>query len=190
MLPAATYPAVVVPVETPNGPVSIQWGPGSEKSPFTAAVTFEVLSGPYAGQRITAFLYFGEKSAPHSMKGLRAAGFTGDDIDKFSDQNPDIECQIVVGHETYQGKTRAKVLWINQAGGGGFVFEKQLSPSELRKFSAQFKGALKSVPAVTGKKAERQAPSAPPADEGGWSGNDSLPPPDDNPSQDDDGIPF
>lgn len=193
MIPAAAYPAVVVPVETENGAFSIQWGPATPKSPFTAAVCFEILSGPQAGQKITAFLYFGEGSVGHSMKALRACGFTGDDIDKFADQTPDIECQIVVEHEVYEGKTRAKVKWINQAGGQGFTFEKPLDRGSLRKFSAQFKSALKAVPSVTGKKAERQAPSAaPPSD---YDGMDSLPPPTDNPPDgpppaSDDDIPF
>lgn len=200
MLPAGTYAAVVAPVETERGPVYIQWGPGTDKSPFTAAVNFEVLNGPQAGQKITSFLYFsstagrsGKTVAERSIESLRACGFTGDDIDKFAEQTPDIECQIVVEHETYQGKTTAKVKWVNQAGGGGFVFEKPLDSTSLRKFSAQFKGALKGIPAVQGKKAERQAPT--PATDGiqeggsGWTGNDSLPPPRDNPSANDD-IPF
>jgi len=192
MLPAGTYAAVVASVDTERGPVYIQWGPGTERSPFVAAVSFEVLNGPQAGQKISAFLYFGEKSAVRSMESLRACGFTGDDIDKFSDQNPDIECQIVVEHETFEGKTRAKVKWINKAGGGAFTFEKPLPPNELRRFSAQFKGTLKQMPAVAGKKAERQAPSSAPPAGDEWSGNDHLPPPTDGPppASDDDGIPF
>ena len=197
MLPEGTYSAVVAPVETDKGPVHIQWGPGTKNSPFVAAVSFEVLNGPCAGQRITAFLYFadtagksGKTVAERSLESLRACGFTGDDIDKFADQHPDIECQIVVEHETYEGKTRAKVKWINPAT-RGFTFEKPLDSTSLRKYSAQLKSTLKGIPAVVGKKAERQAPSAPPADDGGWSGNDTLPPPDDVPPPGDDSdLPF
>ena len=184
MIPEGTYPAVVAPVETERGPVYIQWGPATDKSPFTAAVCFEILSGPQAGQKISSFLYFsssagksGKTVAERSIESLRACGFTGDDIDKFSDQAPDIECQIVVEHETYQGKTVAKVKWINKAGGGGFTFEKPLAPSELRKFSAQFKGVLKNIPVVAGKKAERQPPTAAVGDMPSWSGNDAPDPP-------------
>lgn len=194
MLPAGTYASVVAPVETEKGPVYIQWGPGTTKSPFTAAVCFEVLNGPHAGQKITAFLYFSDGAVDRSLESLRACGFTGDDIDKFSDQTPDIECQIVVEHETYDGKTRAKVKWINSAS-RGFTFEKPLDAPSLRKYSAQLKSKLKGIPVVAGKKAERQAPStAPSSDEGsGWSGNDQLPPPSNNPTDSgaaDDSIPF
>jgi len=190
MLPAGTYAAVVAPVDTDHGPVSIQWGPGTAKSPFVAAVSFEILNGPQAGQRITAFLYFGDNSVERSMESLRYCGFTGDDIDKFADQHPEIEVQIVVEHETYEGKTRPKVKWINKAGGGAFTFDAPLAPNDLRRFSAQFKSKLKSIPAVTGKKAERQAPTAAPPDDNGWNGNDTLPPPNNNPPTTDDDVPF
>ena len=197
MLPAGTYAAVVSPVQTDHGTVPIQWGPGTDKSPFTAAVNFEIINGPFSGQKITAFLYFsdtagksGKTTAERSIESLRACGFTGDDIDKFADQSPDIEVQIVVEHETYQGKVRAKVAWINAAS-RGFTFEKPLETSSLRKFSAQLKSTLKAIPVVQGKKAERQPPtSAPPADDNGWNGNDTLPPPNNNPRTADDDIPF
>ena len=194
MLPAGTYAAVVSPVQTASGTVPIQWGPGTDKSPFTAAVNFEVISGPHSGQKITAFLYFGDTvsksgktTAERSLESLRACGFTGDDIDKFADQTPDIEVEIVVQHEEYKGKMRAKVAWINAAS-RGFTFDKPLESTSLRKFSAQLKSTLKSIPAVNGKKAERQpATAAPAGDE--WSGNDQLPPPDDVPPPNDD-LPF
>jgi len=187
MLPAGTYAAVVAPAETDHGRASIQWGPATQRSPFSAAVGFEVINGPESGQKITAFLYFGDASFQRSLESLRACGFTGDDIDKFADQTPDIECQIVVEHETYEGKVRPKVKWINKAG-GVFTFEKPLPQSDLLRFSAQFKTALKSVPVVQGKKAERQAPTAaPPPAEDGWRGNDDPDPP--PPSTTDD-IPF
>lgn len=200
MLPAATYAAVVAPVETEKGPVYIQWGPGTDKSPFTAAVCFEVLNGPQAGQKITAFLYFSDTAGKsgktvfeRSLESLRVCGFTGDDIDKFADQTPDIECSIVVEHETYQGKTTAKVKWINQAGGQGFTFEKPLDATSLRKYSAQFKSKLRSIPVVAGKKAERQPPTAAPADDeggSGWNGNDTMAPPAGLPPGADQEIPF
>lgn len=181
MIPAGTYPVVVSPVETERGPVHIQWGPGTTKSPFQAAVCFEVLRGPQAGQKITAFLYFSDDTAKRSMESLRACGFTGDDIDKFSDQKPDIECEIVVDHEVYKEKTRAKVKWINSAS-RGFSFEAPLDPGSLRKFSAQMRNTLKAIPVVAGKKAERQAPTAAPVGasdpgESQWSGNDDPDPP-------------
>jgi hypothetical protein len=194
MIPEGIYAAAVVPVETPHGSLSIQFGPPTPNSPFSAALSFEIINGPCSGQRMTAFLYFGDKAGKsgkttfeRSIESLRICGFTGDDLDKFSDQHPDQEVSLTVKHEVYtnpqtgEKKTTAKVAWINSPM-RGFVIEAPLATSDLRKFSAQFKGALKRMPPVVTRKAERQAPSAaPPADDGGgWSGNDQLPPPDDN----------
>jgi hypothetical protein len=178
MLPAGTYAAVVSPVETQSGLLPIQFGPGTEKSPFTAVLSFEILRGPQAGQHISAFLYFGEKSVNRSMESLRVCGFKGDDLDKFVDQTPDQEVQIVVEHETYDGQTRAKIKWINSPS-RGFVFEQPLDQKNLRMFSAQMKGKLKTIKEVAGKKAEREPPTPAAASEegSGWSGNDQPDPP-------------
>src|SRR3990172_9378378 len=93
------------------------------------------------------------------MESLRACGFTGDELVKLSEQNPDVEVQIVVEHETWEGKVRAKVKWINSLA-RGFVLEEPLDDKSVRMFSAQMKGKLKMVKEVAGKKAERQPPSA------------------------------
>lgn len=177
MIPEGTYAAAVVPVETPSGALSIQFGPATQNSPFSAALSFEIINGPCAGQRLTAFLYFSDKISKsgkttfeRSLESLRVCGFTGDDLDRFADQHPDQEVSLTVKHETYtdektgQTKTTAKVAWINSPM-RGFVIEKPLATTDLRRFSAQFKGALKKTPPVVTRKAERQAPSAPPAAE-------------------------
>jgi len=156
--------------------MSIQWGPKTTNSPFQACLCFEILSGPYAGQQLSAWLYFGEKSYQRSLDALRACGFSGDDIDKFSNQRPENEVSIVVEHEVDdKGKTRAKVKWVNKPGtGNGFVFKERLPANDLRSFSARLKGKLKATPAYEGKKAERQPATAPAESEevGGWSGQD------------------
>lgn len=203
MIPAAIYSAVVVPVDTESGPLSIQFGPPTKNSPFSAALSFEIISGPYSGQRITAFLYFGSKAGAksgktgmeRSLESLRICGFTGDDLDKFSDQHPDQEVSITVVHDTYQdektgeSKTNAKVAWINSPM-RGFVLKEALPQTELRRYSAQLKGTLKKIAPVSGRKAERQPATPMAAGSNGadddpmppWSGNDEPdPPPMDDP---------
>ncbi len=184
MIPAGTYPAVVVPVEVDGEMVSIQWGPASQNSPLSAAVAFEILSGQHAGQTITAFLHFstevkpgsktGKSQMDRSIESLRYCGFTGDDIDQFFSQNPENEVSITVEHEEYQGKTRAKVAWINKpGGGGGFVLQKRMAPTDLKKMAARMKSKIKAAPVYEGKKAERQAPTASEGEgTGGWNGLD------------------
>lgn len=194
MIPAGTYPAVVVPVEVDGESTSIQFGPATDKSPFTAAVCFEVLSGPQAGQKITSFLYFGDNSIDRSVESLRICGFKGDDIDQFFGQRPENEVSIVVEHEEYDGKTRAKVKWINKPGGGGLVLQKRLAGADLKKMSARMKQRMKAAPVYEGKKAERQAPTSGPAASEEWNGMDQGDPdPTAGPARDtrvDDDLPF
>jgi len=187
------HPAVVVDVETESGPLAIQFGPPTQNSPFQAILSFEIVRGPYAGQRISAWLYFGStvsKSGKsvmdRSLEALRVCGFTGDDLDKFSEQHPDQEVELTIEMEEYEGKRRPKVKWIDSPNRGGFVLEAPLAQTDLRKFSAQLKGALKKAPVVQGKKAERQAPTPAPAGGGDgppqWDGMDQDPgPPIDDP---------
>ena len=188
MLPEGTYPAAVVPVRTKSGPLAIQFGPATANSPLTAAVSFEILRGPQAGRTISAFLYFSEKTVERTIESLRYCGFTGDDLDKFSDQNPDVEVEIVVQHDTYQGKTKAKVQWIN-APSRGFVLQETLDTKSMKKFAAQFKVALKAAKPVTGTKAVREEPTKGAADDidtgfgGGYGG---VPDPDPTNGDDDD----
>src|SRR6185295_5235482 len=101
MLPADTYSAVVVPVQSDSGPLVAQFGFSKEKKTPQVVVTFEVLSGPYAGDRIAWFGYFTDNTEKRTMESLRICGFVGDDLDKFNDQNPQNEVQIVVKHEEY-----------------------------------------------------------------------------------------
>jgi hypothetical protein len=185
MIPAATYPAVVVPVTTDSGQeLMCQFGHTKDQKP-QVAITYEILRGPYAGQKLTWVGFFTEKTTDTTMKTFRVSGFTGDDLDKFNDQRPDIEVNIVVQDKIGQdGKTYSEIRWVNDPlRGGGFVLKEQMDAKQTRLFAAQFKTALKAYPAIQGKKAVREAPSAAPAETSaadggsGWSGNDAADPP-------------
>lgn len=195
MLRPGSYPAVVLPVNTDFGELACQFGKSKTKGTPQVVVTFEILRGPDAGQTISWFGYFTDnvEATERTLKALRACGFTGDDMDKFWEQRPNNEVEIVVIHEDYEGKTRAKVAWVN-ARGGGVKLADPMRDADLRKFSAQFKSKLKSIPAVKAIEAKREPPSAAPSDE--WNGNDAPDPPSQSsdfgrstPASDDD-IPF
>jgi hypothetical protein len=179
MLPAATYAAVVIPAETQHGTFACQWGRSKEKGTLQVVVGFEILRGPHAGETISWIGYMTDKTSERTLKALRTCGFTGDDIDAFHAQRPENEVSIVVEHETYDGKARAKVQWINPPGGNVLVTP-PLEASEMRKLSAQLKATLKGYPSITTKKAEREPPSAdtaPAPSSDAWSGNDEPDPP-------------
>jgi hypothetical protein len=180
---------------TDHGELACQFGHSKEKGTPQVAVVFEILRGPDAGQKVTWMGYFTDKSTERTLKALRICGFTGDDLDTFADQRPTNEVQLILENETYDGKTRVKVAWVNDPTFGGMRMENALSGSELRKFGAKFKSSLKAIPPVKTVEAKREPPSAAPEGEG-WSGNDTLPPPSDdefhrqNQSKHDDDIPF
>lgn len=164
MIQAQTVRAVVVPVTIDNKPLAIQFGPGKEgKYPFHAALTFEILEGPDVGKKITSFLYFGEKQFDRNLDSLRFCGFKGDDLEAFGTQSPGQEVEIVISHESYNGKTSARVQWINAPGGsGGIKLEERLAPNALKRAAAIAKARLKAKPehkgktAVRGERAERE----------------------------------
>lgn len=170
MIRKGPHPAVVAPVATDLGELACQFGKSKEKLTPFIAVCCEILSGPDAGQKITWWGYFsdnagasGKTVTDRTLESLRHMGFKGDDLDKFADQRPDIEFQIIVDHEVYDGKTRAKVQWVNSGSSRGIAIEAPMDKKELGLFAARFKTKLKAHPGVEGKKAERQAPTAAPA---------------------------
>ena len=104
------------------------------------------------------------------MKALRAVGFQGDDLSAIFDQTLNNKVQIVVDHDTYDGKTRAKVQWVNVPGAGGFSFAKPMKRDEMRRFGAEMKSIAKATPAIQGEKVN---------------GVGAMPPTDSSPADDD-----
>lgn len=174
MLPAAQYAAVVSPVTTDFGRMSVQFGTSSKKGTQQCAVCFEILRGPQAGQKVTWIGYFTDATIERTLNALRICGFEGDDVSSFPGQSPENEVSIVVEHEEYDGKVRVKVAWVNEPGGGGMKMANPFDDKALRKFGAQLKGTLKAMPAVKTKKAVREEPTEAPssvADDMGEPGN-------------------
>ena len=108
ILPAGRYPARTVEADL-----------GYTKSNTEqVALGFEVLAGEHQGWRITGFFSFSEAAVDYTMEKLRNAGWQGDDISDLSSLCPSsTECSIVVRHEEYEGKTSAKVAFVNRSGG-------------------------------------------------------------------------
>lgn len=157
LLPAGRYRAVGVLMTTDNGRTYCQFGKTQGGSP-QVCVNFEILEGEQMGRRIAWFGFFTEKTTQRTIEALRYCGFKGNDLAELETQALDNEVEIIVQHEEYQGKWRARVAWVNQVGGGGFKFAKAMDRSGIRAFAAQMRTAVGSVPEAAGKKAERQPP--------------------------------
>jgi hypothetical protein len=109
---------------------------------------------------ITWYGYFTEKTAPVTLRALRTAGWRGTDLMDLADLcNPEStpEVFLVVEHETYEGKTSAKVRWVN--GAGGLALKKTLDPNKAKVFAARMRGQIAALDAQS--KQNGSAPRSP-----------------------------
>jgi hypothetical protein len=186
LIAEGTYEAVAFPIDTADGPAYAQFGESAQKATPQVVVNCEILDGEEVGRRIAWIGYFTEATTQRTVESLRYFGFKGDDLATLVTQKLEQRVQIVVEHEDYNNRTRARVSWVNRPGGGGLRLSDPMSKDGLRKFAARMKAAVRAIPEATGAKAEGGArpapkPSTPPTD----GRRDDAPP-----HGDDDGIPF
>jgi hypothetical protein len=164
LVPEGRYIAIGSPVEIEGARVWAQFGKSPEKGTPQVVVAVEILEGEESGRVLTWFGYFTDKTADRTLEALRFLGFKGEDLTTLPSQPLDQKVEIIVRHEDYNGKTQARIAWINRPGGGGFKLDKPMPANDLRMFAASLKGRLAKVPEVKG---ERGVPGAtpPPASE-------------------------
>lgn len=141
----------------------------------------------HEGQSITWYGYFTEKTTEGTFKALRTLGWQGTDLSDLTGVDAN-EVQIVVERETYEGKERARVRWIN--GTGGLAMANALPPDKAKAFAARMKGQVlaydKGNGGGSGSKASPAKPkpalTAPPSRA---AGGDDIPDP-----TEEDGLPF
>lgn len=112
------------------------------------AIEFELLDGDDAGKHITWFGGFEGKGFEYSTKAMRACGWDGEtDPEEASFQK---EVILVIEHEEYEGKTNARVKYINSlddAGpnAGALIEKRKMEGREKddfkRAFMAQWKAS-------------------------------------------------
>lgn len=95
------------------------------------AVPFTIKAdGPHCGQTITFVGSFVPGQATDiTCEALEAAGWNGESL-KTLDGLGDVDCDIVIVHETYEGKKRARIRFVNRVG-GGFKFKQELAVQDL-----------------------------------------------------------
>lgn len=157
LIPEGFYRAVAVQVDTEEyGPQWAQFGT-TKNGNDQVVVVFEIIDGPCMGRRLTWFGYFTKDTTKRTLESLRYCGWKGDDLMALPNQEIDQEVQLVVKHETYEGKTHARIAWVNNPGGGGVKLANPMGESARRTFAARMREYAKQVPEVSGKKAERGA---------------------------------
>lgn len=140
-------------------------------------VVFEVAEGDHKGEKITASLWWTEKTETRTRGDLATLGWDGmvgsDENGKARLQGLTKTVPIGVVEETYEGKTSLKVSWIG-APPSGIGAESRLTMREagnlLRAIGAKASGGAKPA-AVNGTR-----PKTPPANAGdSWEGDDENP---------------
>jgi hypothetical protein len=105
----------------------------------TVAVAFELLDHP--GEHITWYGYFTEKTVDRTMESLRYCGWQGDDVSDLTGISSN-EVEIVIEHEEdREGKTRARVKWVNRAGSSKAQLKNEMNDAQKKAFAARMKGA-------------------------------------------------
>lgn len=141
-----------------------------------AAIEFELIDPGDSdhGRSIAKYAFFSEGALQYTVADLRALGWTGVDPAEL----PDLaatgklgnEVEIVVVHDTYNGKTSAKVKYVNKI--GGVKLANPMDDGERKEFGASMR---RQIAALSG-----DAYEDPPASSGGgYSG--SVNPEDDIP---------
>lgn len=150
--PNGTYPAIAIPEQS-------ALGEASTGTPCVE-VMFQI-QGPadYYGQTIVWYGYLSEGAMKSTVKGLRACGWQGDNLEDLSTVGAN-QVELVIENEEYDGKTRSKVRWVNQPGGNRVL----LDPSKKKSIAAQLRGQIRAIDAENGtaqKPAARPQPRVP-----------------------------
>lgn len=123
------------------------------------AVRFRIEGGNADGQELAWFGFFTDKSAERTMEALRFCGWETNDL---GDISTDVVgrnlVKIVVEHDEYDGKTRAKIAWVNRAGGP--LVKNSMDAGQKTDFARRMKALAMKVPAKLAAASNVEAPPA------------------------------
>jgi hypothetical protein len=119
------------------------------------AVTFKVVRGEMAGETIDWSGWLtSPKSEDRTLASLRYCGWKGEDITDLGGLDQEVE--IVVEHEEYEGKTRAKCAWVNSP-------RRELAADKAKALADRLRSRAAAAPIVDGPPA---SPFADPPEDG------------------------
>lgn len=103
------------------------------------AVAVEFLDGPNAGKSMTWYGYFTERTADRSLESLMIAGWDGEDLSALTGVGT-TEFEVVVELDTYEGKTKPRIQWINRLFGTGPALKNKMDAGARSSFAERMKG--------------------------------------------------
>lgn len=136
-----------------------EWALGeSNNGSAYVAVSFQVKDTDGEDKFVSWHGFFTEKTTERTIEALRHMGFEGDDLTQLAglDKN---EVDLVIEDEEYEGKTFARVQFVNKPRGPSV--KTALEGQKLSAFAAQMKAAFRAHDASQGKRAvaPRSAPT-------------------------------
>lgn len=130
---------------------AVEWGLGTASTGTEQiAVLFDILQGPDAGERITWYGFFTEKTWERTVESLRACGWTGSDLSVLDGLDANDVQLVVENEQNDQGQIYPRVRWVNKVG-GGLGLKQQLEPAAARTFAQRMRGQILAFDQENGK---------------------------------------
>jgi hypothetical protein len=134
----------------------------AEKGTEQIVVTFEITEeGDFRGHTIAWFGFFTEATSERTVQALRTCGWEGDELSELVglDRN---EVVLVIDHEEYNGKTQARVKWVNRLGSGRIELKKKMTDAQRGVLAKRLKGLVVATKAKAEPTPQSKPQSAPP----------------------------
>lgn len=151
--PQGYYDGVAIPMQDESGATTYARMAYSKNKTRQVACWFELLNaGEWTGTRLPWYGFFTKDSAERTVESLRAMGLKGEALAGMETQQLDQIVSLKVGHNTWEGKTQARVDFVNAPGRGIAKLNDPMPKDEVLKFSAMMAASLAKVPEVHGER--------------------------------------
>lgn len=107
-------------------------GSDAEPPKPQVAILFEFVDGPYKGTSLTWYGFFTDKTRAGTIRALRTAGWSGNDLSDLSTCRGDAPCTIQIEPDL-EGTPRARIRFV---GGGAIAMKSVMSDDQKKAFAA------------------------------------------------------
>lgn len=174
--PIGKYPAVAVPMVGEDGMRTVRWGLSSNRN-AQVLVYFKIIRGPRAGDVLPWFGSLSKDAYERTMQSLRYCGWKSARTADLEREPLDQEVEIEVGHNDWDGKSYARVDWVNPPGGAAISLKTPLVGQDLIKMQAWLDQRAAKIPVVEGARVDRaRVENAPPVASGNGAAAAAAPP--------------
>lgn len=111
-------------------------GNSSNKGTPQVVLVFKLLEEDFHGETLPWIGYLTDATEERTLESLRICGWKNDDLSDL-DGVCDNDVELVVDHERYEGKLRAKVQFVNRI--GGFKQKAPMSQDAAKAFAAKMR---------------------------------------------------